>query len=100
MSGLPHALLLGACLVALVSSCASGRVRGGQGTEMQQAQEYEPSTKVNPPQGNIDRTSGPLDLPTPPPVLEIDLERRRQPVGPGLEPEPEPEPGHHPEQPQ
>ena len=102
MSSLPRALFLGGCIAALATACASGRVRGGQGTEMQQAEEYQPSRKVDPPQGNIDRTSGPIDLPEPPPVLEIDLERRRPPPGPGPEPEPEPKPtsetGNAPEQ--
>ena len=67
---------------------------------MMQAEEYQPETKVEPPQGNVDRTSGPLDLPNPPPVLQVDLERRQPPPGPELEPEPEPqakpEPGNEP----
>lgn len=95
MSSLPRALILGGCIAALAAACASGRVRGAQGTEMQQAEEYEPQKKVDPPAGNIDRTSGPLTLPSPPPVLQIDLERRRPPPGP--EAEPEPEPGNAPE---
>lgn len=97
MSVVPRALVLAACLAGLVSACASGRVRGGQGTEMQQAEEYAPSTKVEPPEGNIDRVSGPINSPTPPPLLEIDLERRRQPIGPELEPEPEPAPEPEPQ---
>lgn len=97
VSIVPHALVVVACLAGLVSACASGRVRGGQGTEMQQAEEYEPSTKVNPPEGNIDRVSGPINSPNPPPVLEIDLERRRRPVGPELDPEPQSKPEPHPE---
>lgn len=91
MSALARASILTAIL-ALAAACATGRVRGAQGTEMQQEQEYEPSSKVDPPQGNVDRTSGPVTLPTPPPVLEVDLERRRPAPGPGPEPEPEPEP--------
>ncbi|MDH3625180.1 MAG: hypothetical protein OES69_06525 [Myxococcales bacterium] len=79
-----------ACIFALTAACGTGRVSGGQGTEMMQAEEYEPETKVEPPQGNIDRTSGPLDQPDPPPVLQVDLERRQPPPGPDLEPEPEP----------
>jgi hypothetical protein len=59
---------------------------------MQQEQAYEPSSKVDPPQGNVDRTSGPVTLPTPPPVLEVDLERRRPAPGPEPEPDPKPEP--------
>lgn len=85
MSLVPRALILGGCIAALVSACASGRVRGAQGTEMRQAEEYEPKKKVDPPEGNISRE------PEAYPALEIDLERRRQPVGPALEPEPEPE---------
>jgi hypothetical protein len=99
VSVVPHTLVLVTCLAGLVSSCASGRVRGGQGTEMQQSEEYAPSRKANPPEGNIDRVSGPINSPTPPPVLEIDLERRRRPPGPELDPEPEPQskPQPHPE---
>jgi len=76
----------------LVAACASGRVRGAQGTEMGQAREYEPQTKVDPPIGNVDRTSGPLVQPEPYPLLEVDLERRQPAIGPGPEPDPEPEP--------
>ena len=98
MSSLPHALLLGAFIAALLNACASGRVRGAQGTEMRQAEEYEPKKKVDPPEGNVSRE------PEAYPALEIDLERRHEPVGPALEPEPEPksqpEPGNDPEQPQ
>jgi len=86
-----------AAILALASACATGRVRGAQGTEMQQEEEYRPSSKVDPPQGNVDRTSGPVTLPTPPPVLEVDLERRRRAPGPELEPEPKPKPGNDPE---
>lgn len=74
----------------LIIGCASGRVRGAQGTEMGQAKEYEPETKVEPPIGNVERTSGPLVHPEPYPVLEVDLERRPPEPGPGPEPEPEP----------
>jgi hypothetical protein len=92
VSSLPRALAIVIGVAALLTACASGRVRGGQGTEMMQAEEYEPSRKVDPPQGNVDRVSGPIDSPEPPPVLEVDLERRRRPPGPGPEPEPEPKP--------
>ncbi|MDH3653082.1 MAG: hypothetical protein OEN21_02330 [Myxococcales bacterium] len=84
-------------ILALDSACATGRVRGAQGTEMQQEQEYQPSSKVDPPEGNVDRTSGPVTLPTPPPVLEVDLERRRPAPGSAPEPEPKPKPGNDPE---
>ena len=96
MSTLARTSILAAILV-LASACATGRVRGAQGTEMQQEEEYQPSSKVDPPQGNVDRTSGPVTLPTPPPVLEVDLERRRRAPGPELEPEPKPKPGNDPE---
>lgn len=76
---------------AVLTSCASGRVRGAQGTEMGQAREYEPETKVEPPIGNVERTSGSLTQPEPYPVLEVDLERRREPP-PSSGPEPDPEP--------
>ena len=96
MSSPTQILVAGACTVALLSSCASGRVRGAQGTEMKQAEEYQPKKKVDPPEGNISRETETY------PALEIDLERRRQPVGPALEPEPDPqpqpEPGNAPEQ--
>ncbi len=82
-------------ILALASACATGRVRGAQGTEMQQEEEYQPSTKVDPPEGNVDYTSGPVILPNPPPVLEVDLERRRPQPDP--EPEPKPKPGNDPE---
>jgi hypothetical protein len=102
MSSPTHAFVVGACVVALLSACASGRVRGGQGTEMGQAEEYQPDKKVDPPTGNVDKTSGPLEPIDTYPALEIDLERRRRPVGPALEPEPDPqpqpEPGNAPEQ--
>jgi len=91
------ALAIGACIAVLVTACASGRVRGGQGTEMGQTEEYAPEKKVEPPVGNVDRTSGPLEHPEPYPVLEIDLERRQPPTGPGPEPEPEPQAKPEPE---
>ena len=80
-------------LAGLALGCASGRVRGAQGTEMGMAREYEPETKVEPPIGNVDRTSGPMTQPEAYPVLEVDLERRRNPPPePSPEPEPPPEP--------
>ncbi len=82
-----RALALGAGLVILTTACASGRVRGAQGTEMGQAQEYQPEKKVEPPIGNVDRTSGPMVQPEPYPVLEVDLERRPPEVSPGPEPD-------------
>lgn len=82
----------GMSFVGSLEGCASGRVRGAQGTEMGMAQEYEPEKKVDPPISNVDRTSGPLTLPNPPPVLEVDLERRRAPPHEELEPEPQPQP--------
>ena len=93
MNSLPRALLLGGCIAALATACASGRVRGAQGTEMKQAEEYEPAKKVDPPEGNISRETDTY------PVLEVDLERRRPPPGPGPEPEPTSETGNAPEQP-
>ena len=51
--------------------------------------EYQPESKVDPPIGNVERTSGPMTQPEPYPVLEVDLERRRDPP-PRTEPEPEP----------
>ena len=101
MSFLSRAFILGACIAVFATACASGRVRGGQGTEMGQAEAYQPETKVEPPTGNSDKTSGPLEPIDTYPALEIDLERRRPPPGPGPEPEPEPtatpEPGNDPE---
>lgn len=94
MSFLSRAFILGACIAVFATACASGRVRGGQGTEMGQAEAYQPETKVDPPTGNSDKTSGPLEPIDTYPALEIDLERRRPPPGPGPEPEPEPEPQH------
>lgn len=91
MSAWSRALVIGGCLVGFAMACASGRVRGGQGTEMQQMEEYEPKTKAEPPEGNVNRTSGPFTLPNPPPVLEVDLERRQPAPPPEPEPEPEPE---------
>jgi len=101
VNALSRALILGACIAVFAGACASGRVRGGQGTEMGQAEEYQPEKKVDPPTGNVDKTSGPLEPIDTYPVLEVDLERRRPPPGPGPEPEPDPtatpEPGNDPE---
>lgn len=97
MSSLPRALAVAIGVTALLTACASGRVRGGQGTEMGQTEEYAPEKKVEPPIGNVDRTSGPLEHPEPYPVLEIDVERRQPPAGPGPEPEPEPQAKPEPE---
>ena len=81
-------------LLGLVAACASGRVRGAQGTEAGEAREYEPETKVDPPIGNVERTSGSMTQPEPYPVLEVDLERRRDAPS---SPEPDPEPTKKPE---
>jgi len=97
LNRLPRAVIIGACVVGLGSACASGRVRGGQGTEMGQAEQYQPDKKVDPPTGNADKTSAPLEPIDTYPVLEIDLERRRPPPGPGPEPEPQPKTGNAPE---
>jgi hypothetical protein len=86
-----RALSLGTWVLLLAAACASGRVRGAQGTEMGQSREYEAEKKVEPPISNVERTSGPMTQPDPYPVLEVDLERRREPP-PGPEPEPEPKP--------
>jgi hypothetical protein len=59
---------------------------------MGQAREYEPEKTVDPPIGNVDRTSGPMTQPEAYPVLEVDLERRREQPPAELEPDPEPEP--------
>jgi len=91
MSLLARALIPVALTIALVSACASGRVRGGQGTEMRQAEAYEPARKVDPPEGNISRETDTY------PVLEVDLERRQPPPSSPPEPEPEPEPTPEPE---
>ena len=84
-------------LLLVVPACASGRVSGGQGTEMAQEEAYEPSNAANPPTGNTDFNSGPIKAITPPPVLQVDLERRRPVTGPPLEPEPEPQSNPEPE---
>ncbi len=101
MSSLSRALILAASIAVFTAACGSGRVRGGQGTEMGQAEAYQPDKKVDPPTGNSDKTSGPLEPIDTYPALEIDLERRRPPPGPGPEPEPEPQaspkPGTDPE---
>lgn len=92
--GLYRWVVIGACLAAVVTGCASGRVRGAQGTEMGQQREYGPETKVEPPIGNVERTSGSMTQPEAYPVLEVDLERRSEPPP---TPEPEPQPGNNPE---
>jgi hypothetical protein len=94
MTPMIRAFVAGACLAGMMTACGSGRVRGAQGTEMGQAREYEPEKKVEPPIGNVDRTSGPLTQPDPYPLLEVDLERRQQP--PPGEPEPDPQPKSQP----
>lgn len=86
---LARSMWMSMAILGLVA-CASGRVRGAQGTEMGQQREYEPETKVDPPISNVDRTSGPMTQPEAYPVLEVDLERRRNPP-PAPEPEPEPQ---------
>ena len=96
MRPLGRALLV-VTILSAVAACGSGRVRVGQGTEIGQEEVYEPEEKVNPPVGNVDRTSGPLKQPDPYPVLEVDLERRPPPPSPGAEPEPEPKPKPEPE---
>ena len=85
MKGVVSVSWVAVLVASLLAGCASGRVRGAQGTEMEQIREYGPETKVDPPEGNVMRTSGPLTQPVPPPVLEVDLERRREPP-----PKPEP----------
>lgn len=99
MSPVGLSIVAGVFAAALLCSCASGRVRGAQGTEMGQAREYEPETKVEPPTGNVDVVTGPMIHPEPYPVLEVDLERRRDPPPsePGPEPDPKPEPAPEPE---
>ena len=94
MSRLVRRAGLVALVLALLAGCASGRVRGAQGTEMGQEKEYEPQKKVDPPISNVDRTSGPMTQPDAYPVLEVDLDRRSPPPPP---PEPEPEPAPEPE---
>jgi hypothetical protein len=85
----PRAFLGCLFLAGLVAACASGRVRGAQGTEMGQAREYEPETKVEPPIGNVERTSGSMTQPEAYPVLQVDLERKPD-APPSSEPDPEP----------
>ena len=63
---------------------------------MGQAREYEPETKVDPPIGNVERTSGPMTQPDPYPVLEVDLERQ-QGTPATTEPEPQTDPEPSPE---
>lgn len=81
-------------LSGFLEGCASGRVRGAQGTEMGQAREYEPESKVEPPVSNVERTSGPMIQPEPYPVLQVDLERRPKPPPAEPDPEPPPRPEH------
>ena len=64
---------------------------------MGQAEEYQPEKKVDPPQGNVDRTSGPLTHPDPYPVLEVDLERKSAPPPASPEPDAEPDPKTEPQ---
>lgn len=75
--------LLVATALGSLSACGSGRIRAGQATEIRQEEVYEPETKVEPPEGNIDR------LPEAYPLLEVDLERKKEPY--------EPDPGNKPE---
>ena len=82
MRALARALLVVTALGTL-TACGTGRVRAGQATEIRQEEVYEPETKVEPPQGNIDR------LPEAYPLLEVDLEREKEPY--------EPDPGNNPE---
>ena len=63
-------------VIVTLCACGSGRVRVGQGTEIRQEEVYEPETKVQPPEGNIDRR------PETGPLLEVDLERKRPPYEP------------------
>ncbi|MEM8609578.1 MAG: hypothetical protein AAGF92_20920 [Myxococcota bacterium] len=60
----------------VLTACGTGRVRAGQATEIKQEEVYEPETKVNPPEGNSERRPEAF------PLLEVDLERRRQPYEP------------------
>lgn len=68
--------LLGSMALLVLAACGTGRVRAGQATEIRQEEVYEPQTKVDPPKGNSER------LPEAYPLLEVDLERRRQPYEP------------------
>lgn len=77
-----EALLVVTALGAL-AACGTGRVRAGQATEIRQEELYEPGTKVDPPEGNVER------LPEAYPFLEVDLEKEEQPY--------EPDPGNNPE---
>lgn len=74
---------LGWLLLLIVTGCGTGRVRGAQATEIRQEEVYQPETKVDPPKGNTER------LPEAYPLLEVDLERRRQPYTSDPEGEPE-----------
>ncbi len=75
-------LVLSLSAGALLVGCASGRVRGGQGTEIRQEEVYQPKTKVEPPEGNSAR------LPETYPLMEVDLDRKTEPYAPEA-PEPE-----------
>lgn len=76
-------VLLAVTALGTLVACGTGRVRVGQATEIRQEEVYEPKTKVEPPEGNIER------LPETYPLLEIDLERTKEPY--------EPDPGKSPE---
>ena len=73
-------VLLVVIALGTLSACGAGRVRAGQATEIRQEEVYEPETKVDPPEGNIER------LPETYPFLEVDLERKEQPYEPELHP--------------
>ena len=75
--------LLGVIALGALAGCGTGRVRAGQATEIRQEEVYEPATKVDPPEGNSER------LPETYPLLEVDLERQKEPY--------EPDPGNNPE---
>ena len=68
--------LLAVTALATLAACGTGRVRAGQATEIRQEEVYEPEAKAEPPEGNIDR------LPEAYPLLEVDLERKREPYEP------------------
>lgn len=70
-------------VLSTVAACGTGRVRVGQATEIRQEEVYEPETKVEPPEGNIER------LPEAYPFLEVELERKKDPYEPDPENKPE-----------
>jgi hypothetical protein len=78
-----EAALLVIIALGTLSACGTGRVRAGQATEIRQEELYEPAAKVDPPEGNSQR------LPETYPLLEVDLERQKEPY--------EPAPGKSPE---